>query len=90
MWIGLDKVSCKYAGKELWRSDGVLFGFDVDSVFHGIGGYYDAIICLGVSERWLAGRCSIGWNTYEISMAPSNSTQTVISVTVCTPVFSSL
>ena len=45
-----DEMGAENAGKELWGCDGILFGFDVDCIFHGISGYDDTIVGLCVSE----------------------------------------
>lgn len=49
MRVGFDEVGAEDAGEELRRSDWVFLGFDVDSILHRIGCYYDAVVCFGVS-----------------------------------------
>lgn len=50
----LDEVGAEDGGEEFGGCDGVFFGFDVDGVFHGVGGYDDAIVGFGVSVvPWL-------------------------------------
>lgn len=49
--VGFDKVCAENAGKELGRSDWVLLGFDVNSVFHRISSNNHAVVCFGVSEE---------------------------------------
>ena len=51
--VGLDEVGAEDGGKELGGCDGVLFGFDVDGVFHGVGGYNHAVVGFGVSADLL-------------------------------------
>lgn len=47
--VGVQKVLAEDAGVQLWGVDGVLLGLDVDCVFDGVCGDYDAVVCLGVS-----------------------------------------
>ena len=47
--VGLDEVGPEDGGEKLGGCNGVFFGFDVDGVFHGVGSYYYAVVCFGVS-----------------------------------------
>lgn len=51
MSIFLDEVSTQDRSKQLWRSDGVLLGQDVDGVLDRIRGYDNAVVGLGVSTE---------------------------------------
>lgn len=91
MRVSLDEVRAEYACKKLRRGDWVLLGFNVDGVLHRISGNYNAIVGFGISGEIVRFRdCNLSKeNKYDVSISPSKSTQTVISVTVCMPVFSS-
>jgi hypothetical protein len=43
-------VGSEYRGEQLGWGYGVLFGFDVDSIFHRVGGYDYAVVALCVSD----------------------------------------
>lgn len=49
MSVSLDKVGREDRGEELRWSYGMLFCHDVGSLFHGIGGDYNAVIGFGVA-----------------------------------------
>jgi hypothetical protein len=65
----------------------------IDGVLDGIGGDDDAVVSFGVAGGKLVSGLKTAirhrGGTYEVSMSPSSRTQTVVSFTVCTPVFSS-
>lgn len=82
MGIGFDEVGSEDGGEELGRGDRVFFCFDIDGVLHGVGGYDYAVVSFGVTVGLLAGTRRMGRRSYDVSMEPSRSTQTVISVTV--------
>lgn len=48
--VGFDEVGAEDAGEKFRRSDWVFFGLNVDGVLHRVGGYYDAVVCFGVSR----------------------------------------
>ncbi len=50
MWVGFNEVGSEYRGEQLGWGYGVLFGFDVDSIFHRVGGYDYAVVALCVSD----------------------------------------
>ena len=89
----VQEVLAELGGKEFRRVDRELLSLDVNGVLDRIGSNDDRVVGLSVTAA-----SSVSENVatlgnfglaYEVSMSPSTRAQTVISVTVWTPVFSS-
>lgn len=73
--VFLDEVSAQDGSKELWRSDGILLGEDIDGVLDRVCGYDNAVVGRGVSTdgnvRWLQLRIDLRlvWNLRGINLS---------------------
>ena len=88
MLILLHKVRSQGARKHFWGSDWVLLCLDKNGVLDRVGCDHHAVVGFCVTGNRLAWHGEDNESkTHEVSMSPSSKAQTVISVTVCTPVF---